>query len=161
MEKLKRLFIKELSPVWLLLASVILVCLLTVFGLVHLIIKCIYESFQLRFWKGILHFIIYLSYISYQIWNCIKYLFLHTAISLDLFGNVTCGEAIEDLVTAEEKTLYGRGDVTISTATGELEYKGKLNKLGKGFSKVLSKILDENHCVESYKRWMHNKKFEL
>lgn len=158
---IKKIFIKEFSPIWLLIASIILVCLLSVFGIIHLIIKCIIESFQKKFWKGIFHFLVYILYVTYQMWNCIKYLFLHIAISLDLWGNVTTGEAIEDLVTAEEKTLFGRGDVTISTATGEVEYKGKLNKLGLDFSKVLSKILDNNHCVNSYLRHLHNQKFEL
>lgn len=161
MKTIKKIFIKELSPIWLLIASVVLFLMLSAFGTFHILCKCIFESFQKRFWKGIAHFFIYLIYVTYQIWNAIKYIFLHIAIGVDLLGNVTCGEAIEDLVTNEEKTMYGRGDITISTATGELEYHNKLNKLGLNFSKVLSKILDPNHCIESYKRWLHNKKFEL
>lgn len=158
---MKNFIRKELSPIWLLISAIILICLLIILGVIHLIVKGIYESFQKKFWNGIIYLVKYILNVTYQIWVCVKYLFLQTAIAIDLFGNVVCGEAIEDLVTYEEKTMYGKGDVTVSTATGEMEVKGKLNKLGLRFSKVLSKILDENHCVNSYKRHLHNQKFEL
>lgn len=152
---------KELSPIVLLIVSIILFLLLTAIGLIHLVLKGVYHCFQLQFWNGPLYIIIYFLKVLYQIWNVIKFFCLQIAIGIDLFGNVTCGEAIEDLVTVEENTMYGAGDITISTATGHLEYFGKLNKLGIGFSKVLSKVLDPNHCIESYKRFLHNKRFNV
>lgn len=152
---------KEISPILLLMISIILIILLTGFGLLHLVCKTIYQTFQVKFWKGPIYFLTQIFKILYQIWNCIKYLCIKLAISIDLFGNVICGEAIEDLVTSEEKTLFGSEDVTISTSIGELETKDKLNKTGIKFSKFLSKVLDKNHCVESYNRYLYNKKFKV
>ena len=152
---------KEISPILLLMISIILIILLTGFGLLHLICKTIYHTFQVKFWKGPIYFLTQIFKILYQIWGCIKYLSLEVAISIDLFGNVICGEAIEDLITSEEKTLFGSGDITISTSIGELETKNKLNKTGIKFSKFLSKVLDKNHCVESYNRYLYNKKFKV
>jgi hypothetical protein len=158
---MKKLLIREFSPLVLFIVSIILSILLTGIGLIHLVLKSILLTFQLRFWIGPTHFILYWLFVLYQIWNVIKFYCMQSAIAVDLLGNVTTGEAIEDCVTAEEKTMYGRGDITISTATGELEYKGKLNKLGIKFTKVLSKVLDENHCIVSYKRYLHNQSFKL
>jgi hypothetical protein len=153
--------ISELSPIWLLIISIILFILLTGLGFVHLLIKSFYHCFQLKFWKGIIYFFWYWLRILVQVWRTIQYFCLHIAISIDLFGNVVCGEAIEDLVTTEENTLFGDGNVTLSTATGEVESKTKLNKTGLKFSQFLSKVLDKNHCIASYKRHLYNKEFKL
>lgn len=152
---------KEISPLLLLVASVILLVALTVFGLFHLIAKSFYHTFQLKFWKGPLYFMKYWLKVLYQLWNVFKFFCMQIAISIDLFGNVTTGEAIEDFVTYKEETMYGNGNVTISTATGQLEYEKELNKTGINFSKVLSVILDKDHCVASYKRFLHNQTFKL
>ena len=66
---------------------------------------------------------------------------------------------MRDLFTSEEKTLFGSGDVTISTSIGELE-TNKLNKTNCHLVIGLSKVLDKNHCVESYNRYLYNKKFK-
>jgi len=152
---------KEFSPIVLLIVSIVLTILLTAFGLIHLALKCIYETFQIKFWKGLIRLFVYILCILYQLWNVFKFFCMQIAIGIDLFGNVSCGEAIEDCITVEESTLYGRGDITISTATGELEYHNKLNKLGIRFSKILSILMDKNHCIESYKRYLHNKTFKI
>ena len=74
------------------------------------------------------------------------------AVVLDLIWNATSGELVEDCVTSVEITLYGRGDITISAATGELQDDNKLNNVGKGFSDFLSIALEENHCANAYKK---------
>ena len=74
------------------------------------------------------------------------------AVVLDMMWNATSGELVEDCVTSVEITLYGRGDITISAATGELEDDDKLNKVGKGFSNFLSIALEDNHCKKAYKK---------
>lgn len=153
--------ITELSPIWLLIISIILFILLIGLGFVHLLIKTIYHSLQLKFWRGFIYFIWYWIRIIVQIWRTIQYFCLNIAISIDLFGNVICGEAIEDIITTDEKNLFGDGEVTISTATGEIESRDKLNKTGRKFSKFLSKVLDKDHCISSYKRYLHNKKFKI
>jgi len=152
---------KEISPIILFFVSILLSLALTAFGISHLIIKSIYHTLQVKFWRGPIYFVKYWIKFIYQIWNVIKFFCMQFAIAVDLLGNVTTGEAIEDLVTYKEETLYGNGNITISTATGELEFKGDLNTLGVKFSKVLSKLLDPNHCVVSYKRFLHNQTFKL
>lgn len=158
---MKKFLTREFSPILLLIASTLLTIVFTLIGLIHLVIKSLQDTIQLKFWLGPWHFIKYWLYFLYQIWNTIKFYCMQTAIAIDLLGNVTTGEAIEDIVTHEEKTMYGRGDITISTATGELEYNQKLNKYGIMFTKALSKILDNNHCIVSYKRYLHNQTFKL
>lgn len=153
--------ISELSPIWLLIISIILFILLIGLGFVHLLIKTIYHSFQIKFWRGLIYFLWYWVRILVQIWRTVQYFLLHIAISIDLFGNVICGEAIEDIITTKEDTLYGDGEITISTATGKLEEENHLNKTGVKFSKFLSRVLDKDHCVNSYKRYLHNKNFKL
>ena len=153
--------ISELSPIWLLIISIILFILLSGLGFVHLLYKSLTNLCQFKFWKGLIYFFWYWLRIIVQIWKTIQYFCLHIAISIDLFGNVVCGEAIEDLITKEENTLFGNGEITISTATGELQSRDKLNKRGLKFSKFLSKVLDNNHCIESYKRYLYNKNFKI
>lgn len=156
-----RKIINEISPIWLIIISIILFILLIGLGFVHLLLKSFYQAFKLNIWKSITYFIGYWLNVLLQIWRTIQYFCLHIAISIDLLGNVICGEAIEDLVTTDEDNLYGNGEVTISTATGEVESRNKLNKTGIKFSKFLSKVLDKNHCINSYKRYLYNKEFKL
>lgn len=75
---------------------------------------------------------------------------LHTAIALDLFGNVAGGEMIEDCVTTREDTLYGKGNWTVSAATGKEEQEGFLVPFGKKFTFMLSKVLGQGHSVDAY-----------
>jgi hypothetical protein len=119
-------------------------------GVIYNIFKSIVDCFQLKFWKGIASFFVYWARFIYQLWNVAKYCFLHMAIAFDLFGNVAGGEMIEDCVTAKEKTLYGHGDITVSGATGKLEIDGDLNKTGKWFTWMLSRVLGQGHSVNAY-----------
>ena len=158
---MKKLLVKEFSPLILFIVSIFLLILLTCFGITHMIIKSIYHLFQCKFYLGPWYFIKYWFRVAYQLWNVCKYFLLKIAIGIDIFGNVACGEAIEDIITYEEKTMFGNGEVTISTATGELEYFDKLNPTGKWFTRTLSKLLDKNHSINSYKRYLHNQNFKL
>ena len=97
--------------------------------------------------------------VLYQTWVIIRYLFLVTAYVIDLYGNVLLGELIEDLVTDQEKTLFGLGDVTISAALGDLKKRGKLNKTGILISNVLSRLdfKHKDHCIAAYELYMFKK----
>lgn len=158
---MKKIIVREFSPFFLFIVSILLSLVFIGIGLVHLVLKSIWLTIQPKFWIGPIHFILYWITVLYQVWNVLKFYCLQSAIAVDLLGNVTTGEAIEDCVTTEENTMYGRGDITISTATGELEYKNKLNKTGIIFSKILSKLMDKDHCLQSYKRFLHNQKFKF
>lgn len=85
----------------------------------------------------------------YQFWIVIRRFFLFIGFVIDLLGNVFLGELIEDLVTAEEDTLFGEGDATISAALGDLKRRGRLNRAGLKLTDLLS-FLDpkhEDHCI--------------
>ena len=74
--------------------------------------------------------------------------------AIDLIWNSTSGELVEDCVTSTEITLFGRGDVTISAATGELAEYDKLNEVGKGFRNTLDTLLEDDHCKKAYKKFL-------
>jgi hypothetical protein len=127
---------------------IIPVSLLTV-GVIYTLSKPFYDyrgrSWKER-WKRIGKWVLN---VLYQTWVVIKKAFLFVGFLIDLYGNVILGELIEDLVTAEEDTLFGLGDITISAALGDLKRRGKLNKTGIWFCNVLSKLdpKHEDHCI--------------
>jgi len=141
---------KEIMPLILFIASIVVFTIVSALGIIYNIFKSIVDCFQFKFWKGIISFFVYWFRFIYQLWNVAKYYLLHMAIAFDLFGNVAGGELIEDCVTAKEKTFYGRGDMTVSGATGKLELDGDLNKTGKWFTWMLSKVLGQGHSVNAY-----------
>lgn len=150
----------ELSPIYLLLAAIFLASFLIGIGIIYLIAKSVYKTVQLKFWEGPAYLLGSILKNLYQVWNVIKYYCIHIAISIDLMGNVTCGEMIQDIVTGSEDTLFGNGDVTISAATGQLESVGGLNKTGLKFSTILSKLLNKNHCINAYNEYIYDKNYK-
>lgn len=151
----------EIRPLLEFFSALILSIIIIPLGVLHNILKSIYHSYKLNPLNAIKYFLIYWLKFIYQIWNAIKYLSHHIAITIDLFGNATSGEAIEDLITTEENSYFGRGDITISAATGEIEIKNKLNKTGKWFTKSLNKMFNEEfHAIDAYKREIKNKQIK-
>lgn len=148
--KMRKQIKKEIEPTLLTIGGIIAFTPVIVSGMIHNLVKAFYNSFQYKFWRGIVNFVLYWLNFIYQVWNVVKYIQLHLIIAYDLLANVAGGEMIEDIVTAEEKTLYGRGDITISAATGKVELDNKLNKTGKKFTHLLSKVLGQGHSVEAY-----------
>lgn len=134
---------KELKPFLELIAAIVLFALISPIGILYNAGKSIYKS-------SFKSFLIYWANIVYQIWVVIKFFILQIAVAIDLLGNVTSGEMIEDCVTTEENTLYGKGGITISAATGELEYSNKLNNTGLYLTTILSKVFGQGHCINSY-----------
>lgn len=141
---------KELMPLILFLSSILVFTLVSALGIVYNIGKAIYDCCRLKPITAITSFIKYWLRFTYQIWNVIKYYLLHMAIAFDLFGNVAGGELIEDCVTAKENTLYGKGDWTVSASTGKLEIDNDLNKTGRWFTALLTKVLGQGHSVQAY-----------
>lgn len=130
------------------------VSLLTI-GAAYTLSKPFYD-YRGRPWKERLYRVgKWILNVLYQTWVIIRYVFLLVGYVIDLYGNVLLGELIEDLVTAEEDTLFGMGDVTISAALGDLKRRGRLNRAGLWLSDVLSTLdpKHEDHCIaaiESY-----------
>jgi hypothetical protein len=140
----------ELKELKLLLGAILVTIFLVPVGITHNIIQSLRQSFQMKFWEGVWKFIKYWGFIAYQIWQAIKYLMFHTVFALDLIWNASRGEFIEGIVTKEEETLYGKGNISVSAATGHLEHEGKLDNEGIWFTDLLSKVLGENHSIEAY-----------
>lgn len=134
-----------MKEIGLLIAAIVLSCILYPIGVLYIFLKAI---FTMNFKR----LVTYPWYVLKQVWKVFRYFCLGVAISFDMLGNVLVGEMIEDVVTTEDVTLYGDGEYTISEATGELESRNKLDKDGKKFSSVLSRILGKNHCIESYQK---------
>jgi hypothetical protein len=65
------------------------------------------------------------------------------------------GEAIEDVTTAKEDTLFGKKNVTVSTSIGKEEIDNKLVPSGKKISKVLNVAFNQKqHAIDS---WLFHK----
>lgn len=143
---------KELKPLILFIASLIVFGTLAGLGMIYNFGKAIYESFQLEFWKGLFKFIWYWMRVLYQFWNVLKCLLVDDglAIAIDKFGNVAGGEMLEDCVTTREDTWFGLGDTTISAAVGKEEIECYLNKTGFWLTKLLSRVLGKNHSIDAY-----------
>lgn len=145
---------KELKPILLFLAAIIVFGTLSVFGMVYNFGKSIYECFQVRFWEGVFKFIGYWLRVIYQLWNTIKRFLVEDglAMCIDYFGNATAGEMLEDFCTTRENTLFGLGDVTLSAAIGKEETEGFLVKFGWRITNLLSIVLGKNHSVDAYNK---------
>ena len=148
---------KELKPFISLIAAVILGSIVIPFGVLHNLIKPFVDAYRLKTLKPkafVLYALKYYLNFIYQIWNVIKRAVYDLAVSIDIFGNATSGEMIEDvLAPTHENSFFGNGKITISAAIGETEVKGKLNGFGKWISKALNVMFNERlHGVWSYER---------
>lgn len=139
-----------MKPILLLIAGTIVFGLVTTIGIFFNLIESVYKSIQWKFWLGICHFFKYWWHLIKEVYNAVSYLFIHIAIGFDLIGNASGGKMIEQAVTEERDTLYGKGKITISAATGKVEVDGKLNKEGAWLTWALTKVLGNHHSVNAY-----------
>jgi hypothetical protein len=102
--------------------------------ILHQIGHAVYMTITLKDWKAL----------GKLVWRTIDgtfatigYLFYHIGYTQDLMWNIY-GEAIEDVTTAKEDTLFGKKNVTVSTSIGKEEIDNKLVPSGKNISKVLN-----------------------
>ena len=73
------------------------------------------------------------------------------AYGLDLLWNVN-GECFEDLLTTEEKTHFGKKNITVSASTGELSVNNKMIKERKWFLKFLNFLFQQkSHADDAWK----------
>ncbi len=146
----------------LLIVATIITVVLTPFGLLWNLGKSLFESFQLRFWRGPINVLKYwlniiyqiLVALSYLVRNILKYNFWYNlAYMQDLFWNAAAGELLEDILAVEEKTAFGIGKITVSAAIGRQEKRNDLTKLGWWFSGILNRFFNEKaHCLDSWER---------
>jgi hypothetical protein len=148
---------KEIKPIVSLIAAIVLGSIVIPFGILHNLIKPFIDAFKFKRLKPLGAFKYVLKYylnFAYQIWNVLKRAIYDLAVSIDIFGNATSGEMIEDVLSPMfEDSHFGDGNVTISAAIGEAEAKKKLNKFGLFISKVLNIMFNERlHGIWSYER---------
>lgn len=116
-------------------------------GTIYSLIKSIILSVTLKDWKAFFKF--WWRTIDGSA-SAVGYLFYQVAYSLDLAWNVN-GEIIEDIVTKEEDTEFGKKNVPVSASIGKLEKEEKLIKRGKIVSYFLNIIFwEKNHCIDSW-----------
>jgi len=149
---MKRDFKQEYVPLLEVLAAIILGVILIPLGIVWNFFKPFYNFRGHKFEVIMKKLGWYWLKLLYQVWNVVKYALHHTAVAIDLFGNVVAGDFIEDMVTHKENTWYGNGKVTVSAATGQLEHYDKLNKTGKWLTRMLSKFFEKNHSIIAYEK---------
>lgn len=150
---------KEIQPILLLIGACIVFPLISVVGMIYNLVKSLKECFQVRFWKGLIKFILYWLNVLYQTWESIKGLMVDegVALFLDYFANATGGEMCEDLITTREDTWFGKGGKTLSGATGKEEFDGFLVKSGWKITEALSFFLGKNHSIDAYKKELQKK----
>ena len=151
-------FLSEISPLLIAITSFILGFLMIPVGTFWTLLKPFYDNKHRPFKKMLKRSGMWFLKVLYQIWVVIKYSLVQVGYIVDLYGNVLVGELIEDIVTAEEDTLFGKGDVTISAALGDLKRRdafstiklfGKERCPGMWLCNTLSKLdkRHEDHCI--------------
>lgn len=148
---------KELKPVISLIAAIVLGSIIIPFGVIHNLIKPFVDAYRFKRLKplrGAVYILKYYLNFIYQIWNVLKRAIYDLAVSIDIFGNATSGEMIEDVLSPTfEDSHFGDGEVTISASIGEAEAKHKLNKFGLWISNALNVMFNERlHGIWSYER---------
>jgi len=109
---------------------------------------------EYRIEKGLINFYSYWKIVFVQTWYAINYILFHIAKGLDYVWNATAGELFEEVLCTEEKTLYGKGEVTVSCATGKEESRFKLTSIGGKFTKLLNAFFHQkNHCLTAWEEY--------
>ncbi len=151
-------FLSEISPLLIATTSLILGFLMIPAGTVWTLLKPFYDNKGRPIKQMLKRSAMWFLKVLYQVWVVIKYMLFQIGYIVDLYGNVLVGELIEDLVTAEEDTLFGKGDVTISAALGDLKRRdafstfvlwGKERCLGMWLCDTLNKLdrKHKDHCI--------------
>lgn len=152
--------LNEVGTILVAIVSVVLGILFIPIGLLYTLLKPFYDHKGKKFPARMKQAGIWFLKVLYQLWNAIKKAFFFVGYIIDLIGNALVGELIEDIVTAEENTLLGKGDITISAALGDLKKKNKLNGRGIWLSNILS-FLDpkhKDHCIAAIELYEFKKK---
>lgn len=140
---MKELLTSIWALVWALIVSSLMFSIGTLYSLGYAIWLSVtlkkWYAFFTFWWRLIDGFAAALGNLIYQI-----------AYSLDLGWNVN-GEVIEDLITSEEETTFSQKNISVSASIGKLQVEGKLNKFGKGFSKLLNFAFGQKqHAIDSW-----------
>jgi hypothetical protein len=143
--------LSEIGAILIAVTAFILGAIMIPIGFLYNLGKPFYDSKGKPFKERMKAFVMWFLKLLYQIWVTVKKTFFYFGYLVDLLGNAVVGELIEDIVTHEEDTLFGRGDITISAALGHLKRDEKLNKTGLWLCKVLDffDINHKDHCLNA------------
>lgn len=139
--------IELLQGIWALIWAIIVSCLMFTIGTAYSLGYSIWYTVTLKkpfaffqfWWRLIDGFCAAAGHALYEL-----------AYALDLAWNVN-GEILEDIITTEEKTHFTEKNISVSATTGDLEIRGKLNKAGKIFSKVLNFFFGQKqHATDAW-----------
>lgn len=163
MMKVLSFVFKEFGSLLLLIMAIALSFVTFPIGLFwSLIVKPIYHLVKKEPSYSVKKVGLYFVNFLYQIWNVFKSLFFYIAYVIDLLGNVFAGELIEDIITPEEDTMLGNGDVTISVAVGDLQKKAEskpklINGRGWFLIKAMN-LFEERHALKAHDIWLYKQK---
>lgn len=155
-----KLLLREIGTVIVAITAVILGIIFIPIGFLYTLFKPFYDHKGKKFKARMKQAGMWFLKVLYQLWGSIKKGFYFIGYIIDLIGNALVGELIEDIVTAEEDTLFGKGDITISAALGDLKKRRKLNGRGIWLANVLS-FLDpkhKDHCISAIELYEFKKK---
>lgn len=149
MKRVLKLILKEIAAI--IVATVALLAFFPIWwgwvpigiipvGILWTFFKPLYDYRKRPFKVRCVRWVVWIGQVIYQVWNVVKYAILMVGYIIDLLSNVLIGELIEDWVTSEENTLFGKGNITISAALGDLKRQGKLNKHGLWLCRWLSRF---------------------
>jgi hypothetical protein len=133
-------------------ATLITVCLFW-YLVLHQIIHAFVMTITLKDWTALLKLLWRTIDGTFAV---IGYLLYQIGYSQDMMWNVY-GEAIEDVTTTKEDTLFGEKGVTVSASIGKEEYEGRLVPSGKKISNILNWGFNQKrHAIDSW-LWMKAK----
>jgi hypothetical protein len=140
---MKEFFIGIWVLVWAITVSILSFTIGTIYSLGYSIYMSVtgkdWKSFFRFWWRTIDGFFAAIGHILYE-----------SAYALDIAWNVN-GEIIEDIITSEEDTSFGKKNLSVSASIGKLEIDDKLNKSGRIFSKVLNFFFwQKQHAVDAW-----------
>lgn len=106
---------------------------------------------KIVFWLATIIGVVYsFRYIhTKKYWRNLDENLYQSAISEDQYGNIWLADILNDLCVKDGGHLYGDEDETVSEATGINERDETLTAFGIGFTRFLSKVLGNNHALES------------
>lgn len=128
-----------------LLLALVLATLLLPTGFVY---SLIYPFKHWKSYKGKVRK--YYGNLLYQVYFVVMRLFHYLAYVIDLLGNVLIGELIEEIVTTERETLFGKAKHSISQAFGYILFNNIANNNGREIAKYIDMLFGKDHCLNAY-----------
>jgi len=132
------------------IGALILASFLFIFGFLYNFIRPIVIFKRIGGKKATKEAFLFVFEFIKELINSIFFILHVLALLIDKLGNVIVGYLIQDIISSEKNSLFGKANVTVSASTGELTKKGKINKAGVLFNKMLDVVFGKNHSTTAY-----------